>query len=127
MLALVLKNINIQNVLAEINITTCLPNGDVRNIDEVLVDISNTFKKFNADNKKDKKVIQDKYTENHGSYISQIYCHERDILENSIKIKQIIMADICQKLAGVRKSNELYKLLTSMRSSNKSITSFQKQ
>jgi hypothetical protein len=123
MLALVLKDIHVQDVLAKINITTHLPNGDLRNINDVLIDISNTFKRFNAENKKDKKEIQDKYTEDHGTYISQIYCHERDALENSIRIKQIIMADICQKLAGIRKSNELYKLLTSMRSKNGAITS----
>lgn len=124
MLALVLKEIHVQDVLAKINIVTHLPNGDIRNIDEVLIDISNTFKKFNSEIKKDKKEIVDKYYYfNEDGVQCQIYCHERDVIENSISIKQIIMTDICQKLAGIRKSSELYLILTSMRSRNKAITS----
>lgn len=50
----------VQETLSKINITTILPNGQIKSFNEVMIDLSNIFKKLQADNKSKRKEILDK-------------------------------------------------------------------
>lgn len=111
-----LENNQIQETLSKIGITTRLPNGSLKSFNEVMIDLSNMFKKLQSENKTNKKEILNKfYSWNEDGTQSQIYCLERDSLENKIANNNILMKYTCYKLGGIRKSNELYLILTSMR------------
>lgn len=111
-----LKNKSIQETLSKVGISTLLPNGQMKSFNDVMIELSNMFKIFQAENKSNKKEILNKfYSWNEDGTQSQIYCHERALLENKITNNNILMKYICNKLAGIRKSNELHLILTSMR------------
>jgi hypothetical protein len=103
---------SIEDALKQINITLKDENNNCKSIDNILIEVIKSFKIMNNQNEKDYKEIKDKYIKEHEDYIEQIHCYDRDVLENQIKNRNILMLYTCNKLAGIRKGNELYKLLS---------------
>jgi hypothetical protein len=101
----------IEEALKQININIKDENNNLRSLDNILKDIANSFQIINQQNELDNKEIHNKYIKEHDDYIEQIYCHDRDVLENQIKSRNISMIYTCNKLAGLRKGHEFYNCL----------------
>jgi sulfur relay (sulfurtransferase) DsrF/TusC family protein len=102
----------IEQALKQINVTIKDENNNCKSIDNILSEVLKQFKSMNIQNKQDDKEIHNKYIKEYDDYIEQIYCHERDLLEDEIKNRNILMLYTCNKLTGIRQGHELYKRLT---------------
>lgn len=102
--------ISITNVLSQINIIIKDENNNYKLIDNVLDEVRKSFKILSRQNRIDYDEIRDKYikTDDNNYVISEIHCYDRNLIEERIKHRNIIMYYVCNKLAGIREGMNLY-------------------